>query len=197
MMSDVPRGSIRVLLADDHAVVRAGIRQFLQHAGDIQVIAEADDGEIAKKMIEEYHPDVAVLDIQMPRATGIEVTRWVRSNLRGTGISILTAYMERRSSPPVELAMYRIAQEAINNVVRHAGASQARLAIQFQTDSVILSIDDNGRGFDMQTRPSEFVSNAHFGLLGLHERAELIGAELTISSSPGQGTQVNVVLHEN
>ncbi len=84
--------SIHVLLADDHAVVRAGIRQFLEHAGDIQVIAEADDGEMAKQMIAEHHPDVAVLDIQMPKASGIEVTRWVRSNLPGTGILILTAY---------------------------------------------------------------------------------------------------------
>ncbi len=83
---------IRVLLADDHAVVRAGIRQFLEHAADIQVIAEADDGDMAKKMIEEHRPDVAVLDIQMPKASGIEVTRWVRSNLQGTGILILTAY---------------------------------------------------------------------------------------------------------
>ncbi len=83
---------IRTLLADDHAVVRAGIRQFLEHAGNIQVIAEADDGEMAKKMIEELHPDVAVLDIQMPKASGIDVTRWVRSHLQGIGILILTAY---------------------------------------------------------------------------------------------------------
>ncbi|MGE5222319.1 MAG: response regulator [Omnitrophica WOR_2 bacterium] len=83
---------IRVLLADDHAVVRAGIRQFLEHADDIQVIAEADDGEMAKTMIQKQHPDVAVLDIQMPKASGIEVTRWVRSTLQGVGILVLTAY---------------------------------------------------------------------------------------------------------
>src|SRR4030066_1591080 len=84
--------TIRVLLADDHAIVRAGIRQFLEHAGDIKVIAEADDGEIAKQMIQQRQPDVAVLDIQMPKATGIDVTRWVRTNARATGVMILTAY---------------------------------------------------------------------------------------------------------
>jgi DNA-binding NarL/FixJ family response regulator len=84
--------SIRVLLADDHAVVRAGIRQFLEHAGDIQVVAEADDGEIAISLIQQHQPDVAVLDIQMPKASGIEVTRWVRSNLRSVGVLVLTAY---------------------------------------------------------------------------------------------------------
>jgi len=84
--------SIRVLLADDHAVVRAGIRRFMERAGDIQVVAEAEDGETAQSLIEKHRPDVAVLDIQMPRASGIEVTRWVRANIPTTGVLVLTAY---------------------------------------------------------------------------------------------------------
>lgn len=83
---------IRILLADDHAVVRAGIRQFLERASDLHVIAEADDGKMAQSLIEQYQPDVAVLDIQMPKATGIEVTRWVRAHHPQTGVLILTAY---------------------------------------------------------------------------------------------------------
>lgn len=83
---------IRILLADDHAVVRAGIRQFLERAADLQVIAEADDGEMAQTLITQHYPDVAVLDIQMPKATGIEVTRWVRTHHPQTGVLILTAY---------------------------------------------------------------------------------------------------------
>ncbi len=83
---------IRVLLADDHAVVRAGIRQFMERAGDIQVVAEAQDGEAAKALLDHYPIDVAVLDIQMPRASGIEVTHWIRANQRAIGVLILTAY---------------------------------------------------------------------------------------------------------
>ncbi len=83
---------IRVLLADDHAVVRAGICQFLEQAADIQVIAQAGDGLMAQELIREYKPDVAVLDIQMPKATGIEVTRWARANYREVGVLVLTAY---------------------------------------------------------------------------------------------------------
>jgi DNA-binding NarL/FixJ family response regulator len=83
---------IRVLLADDHAVVRAGIRQFLEHAGDIEVIAEADDGDTAKLLIQSQLPDVAVLDIQMPKSSGIEVTRWIRSTMRDVGVLVLTAF---------------------------------------------------------------------------------------------------------
>lgn len=88
----VKNDPIRVLLADDHAIVRAGIRQFLERAGDIQVVAEADDGEMAKSLIQQKQPDVAVLDIQMPKSSGIEVTRWVRVNSPEVGVLILTAF---------------------------------------------------------------------------------------------------------
>src|SRR5574338_1050703 len=83
---------IRVLLADDHVIVREGIHRLLESSKDIQVVAEAGDGEEAQALIQQHMPDVAVLDIQMPKATGIEVTRWVRANLPAVGVLILTAY---------------------------------------------------------------------------------------------------------
>jgi DNA-binding NarL/FixJ family response regulator len=83
---------IRVVLADDHAVVRAGIRQFMEAAGDIIVVDEVDDGVAAIDAIKRQEPDVVVLDIQMPKKSGIEVTRWVRANAQATGVLILTAY---------------------------------------------------------------------------------------------------------
>lgn len=83
---------IRVVLADDHAVVRAGIRQFLERDGSIEVIAEAGDGREACRLIESQTPDVAVLDIQMPGMTGIDVTRWVRAQKILVGVLVLTAY---------------------------------------------------------------------------------------------------------
>jgi NarL family two-component system response regulator LiaR len=90
--SNKSKAKIRVLLADDHHIVRAGIRQLLESAKDIEVIAEAGDGEEAQALIQKHQPDVAVLDIQMPKASGIEVTRWVRSHLPAVGVLILTAY---------------------------------------------------------------------------------------------------------
>ena len=83
---------IRILLADDHHIVRAGVRELLESASDLQVIAEAGDGEEAQALIQKHKPDVAVLDIQMPKASGIEVTRWVRAHLPEVGVLILTAY---------------------------------------------------------------------------------------------------------
>ena len=77
---------------DDHAVVRAGIRQFLEHTHQIQVIAEASDGEEIIQLLETIQPDIVVLDIQMPRKNGIEVTRWIYQNKPEIGILVLTAY---------------------------------------------------------------------------------------------------------
>lgn len=90
--SSKPQRQIRILLADDHNIVRAGVRQLLESADDLKVIAEAGDGEEAQKLLREHKPDVAVLDIQMPKASGIEVTRWVRSHMPEVGVLILTAY---------------------------------------------------------------------------------------------------------
>src|SRR5574338_1569031 len=83
---------IRVLLADDHVIVREGIHRLLESSKDIEVVAEAGAGEEAQSLVQQHLPDVAVLDIQMPKASGIEVTRWLRSHLPQVGVLILTAY---------------------------------------------------------------------------------------------------------
>jgi DNA-binding NarL/FixJ family response regulator len=83
--------SIRVILADDHLVVRHGIQQILVKAG-FEVVAEAENGTQALKAIQEHHPDVAVLDIQMPDFSGIEVARRVRAQGLSIGLLILTAF---------------------------------------------------------------------------------------------------------
>ena len=83
---------IRVLLADDHAVVRKGIREFLEEDPEITVVAEAGDGGEAVRLVGEHHPDVAVLDIQMPHVTGIEATRQIKAAFPDVRVLILTAY---------------------------------------------------------------------------------------------------------
>lgn len=83
---------IRVVLADDHAVVRKGIRRILETARDIHVVAEAADGSQAVEAIRDTAPDVAILDVRMPKSSGIEVTRWVRENVPSTAVLVLSAY---------------------------------------------------------------------------------------------------------
>ena len=83
---------IRVILADDHAVVRQGIHDFLEEDGNIEIIAEASDGIRVKNLILDLQPDVAILDVRMPGATGIEISRWIREEGLDVKILILTAY---------------------------------------------------------------------------------------------------------
>jgi len=84
--------AIRVILADDHAVVRKGIRDFLEEDPEIEVVAEAGDGAKVKELILLLRPDVVVLDVRMPEATGIEVTSWIREQDLPIHILILSAY---------------------------------------------------------------------------------------------------------
>ncbi len=96
----------------------------------------------------------------------------------------------RRLTPYVELALYRVAQEALSNVVRHAQARHAFVRLSFEDPAVDLSILDDGRGFELPETPADFARGAHYGLLGLQERAELLGAELHMHSAPGEGTRL-------
>jgi len=119
-----------------------------------------------------------------------------RENTQPAGLAIQfrRAGPEQRLPEAAELALYRIAQEALSNVIRHARASQAELIIDYQPGRVTLVMQDNGIGFSVPESPAEFAPSGHFGFLGMHERAEAIGARLEISSRPGQGTRVAVKL---
>ncbi|MDF1515600.1 MAG: response regulator transcription factor, partial [Anaerolineae bacterium] len=83
---------IRVILADDHILLRQGIRQFLDDTEDIEVVAEADDGATVMQEIGKHHPDIAVLDIRMPGLSGVEAARRIRDQYPAVKILILTAY---------------------------------------------------------------------------------------------------------
>jgi len=98
----------------------------------------------------------------------------------------------RRLGPEIELALYRIAQEALSNVARHADAVTANATLAFAADSVILTVRDDGQGFVAPESPADLAPHGHFGLLGIHERAELIGAHLTLRAQPGAGTRLQV-----
>jgi two-component system, NarL family, response regulator LiaR len=83
---------IRVIVADDHAVVREGTRTLLEREEDMEVVGEAVDGEEALRLIEKLKPDVAILDISMPKLSGIEVTRQIKPKFPSLAVLILTAY---------------------------------------------------------------------------------------------------------
>lgn len=113
---------------------------------------------------------------------------------RDLGVDYRMTGEQRRLEPAFELALYRIAQESINNARRHARAHQITLELAFTSDQVSLSIADDGVGFALPRPLSSLSRNGHFGLMGIQERTELIGAQLEIDSAEGRGTTIRVRL---
>jgi two-component system nitrate/nitrite sensor histidine kinase NarX len=103
----------------------------------------------------------------------------------------LTVEGDRALPPEVQVALYRVAQEALNNVARHSCATAADVCLRSHARGVVLQIGDDGRGFSVAA-----VGADHFGLRIMRERVAAIGATLTVRSRPGAGTRVRVVWHE-
>jgi signal transduction histidine kinase len=91
--------------------------------------------------------------------------------------------------PEVQVAFYRVCQEALNNVAKHAKASQVEIDLQHEGTAIELRIRDDGKGFD----PEQATSSGHYGLGMMRERAEAVGALLTVTSQPRHGTEL--VMH--
>ncbi|MDQ7828480.1 MAG: response regulator transcription factor [Armatimonadota bacterium] len=94
MVQTPPFRRITVLIADDHAIVREGVRLLLEAQPDIEVVGEARDGEEAVELARRLRPDVVVLDVSMPGRNGVEATRAIRDALPGTHVLILTMHEE-------------------------------------------------------------------------------------------------------
>jgi len=127
--------------------------------------------------------------------TALEMLARETSRSNHVEVDFYRTGQERRLSREIELALYRIAQEALNNVVRHAKAGHAEMRIAFIKDKEIrLEVVDEGIGFTVPKSPTDFAPSGHFGLLGMRERADLIGGRLEVQSEPGRGTRLSVWL---
>ena len=92
----------------------------------------------------------------------------------------------------VESNLYRITQEALNNVVKHAGATHVSVLLERRADEALLIIEDNGRGFDVEKARAARNRHAGMGLIGMEERCALIGATLQFEAAPGKGSTLFV-----
>ncbi|MGD2064987.1 MAG: PAS domain S-box protein [Dehalococcoidia bacterium] len=95
-------------------------------------------------------------------------------------------------APETQLVLFRIIQEALNNIHRHSGASEASIIVECHRTEIRVIISDNGRGFQLPRQLSEFAGQGKLGLTGMSERAQLIGGELEVSSQMGKGTTIIV-----
>ena len=100
----------------------------------------------------------------------------------------------RRHAAAVELAAYRIAQEALNNAVQYAEAENIIVQVRATSERLLLSVIDDGVGFDLPSRPDVLTRAGHFGLMGMRERATLLGGSFHIETGPGEGTRITVLL---
>ena len=111
----------------------------------------------------------------------------------GLEVRLSGSEFERRRLPAqMETALYRIVQEALTNVVRHARASRVDIILQPREDDILLVVEDDGVGFE----PSTPLSPGHLGLIGIRERAEAFGGQLVIDSSPNHGTTLVVRIRD-
>jgi PAS domain S-box-containing protein len=120
---------------------------------------------------------------------------WLVSDVEeqfGMTIGMAVVGPERRFSPDVELVLFRIAQEALRNVGKHAEASRAWLTVEFGDGKTSLTVTDNGQGFEVPQRMADLANVGRLGLAGMEERARLVGGKLTLESEPGKGTTVTV-----
>jgi signal transduction histidine kinase len=99
---------------------------------------------------------------------------------------------ERRLDGPLELALFRIAQEALRNVEKHAGATVASVELDFGGDEITLAVTDDGHGFSAGKNMSDLIRSGKLGMVGIKERAELVGGSFELKSSPGTGTLISV-----
>ena len=100
--------------------------------------------------------------------------------------------IQQRLPPYVETTVYRIVQEALTNVLKHAAARRVSLLLENRQDRLLVIVEDDGRGFNVEALMNESDSSRRLGLIGMQERVTLVGGTLNIESTPGAGTTVFV-----
>lgn len=125
----------------------------------------------------------------------IPAIRWYtesRLEEHGVNVTLVAPPPAGRLPGPIEVALFRIVQEAINNIAKHAKAHNATISIEFTDSAVGVTITDDGQGFDVANALSPGAAAKSVGLLGMQERVSLLGGRMEIRSQPGQGTRVHV-----
>ena len=175
-------GVVVNLEASSRALKKQNIDVALEHIEHAQQLAQAglEEARLSVRALRpETSADVSVGLVALVKR--VEETGGARAALNVIGT-------KRALAREAEVELLRIAQESVTNVLKHAHAHEIRLTLDFAADAVVLSITDDGAGFDQEAR------HEGFGLIGMRERAERLGARLSIQTTKGAGTIVRVVL---
>ncbi|WP_411106228.1 response regulator [Streptomyces sp. cmx-4-9] len=187
-MADTP--AVRVLLVDDHQVVRRGLRTFLEVQDDIEVVGEASDGEEGVARAEELRPDVILMDVAMPGTDGIEALRRLRELGNPARVLIVTSFTEQRTVVPALRAgaagyLYKdVAPEALARAVRsvHAG----HVLLQPEVAQVLLAQEERspapGRSGSLTEREREVLALIADGRANREIARALVLSEKTVKT---------------
>ena len=120
---------------------------------------------------------------------------WVTEDLKSTywiEVDLKVLGDERRLFPETELLLFRIVQEALRNIAKHAEATRAEVEVKFAEDKVAVTISDDGKGFEPPESLGALTPTGKLGLAGMQERVQLLGGRLKLESEPGKGTKIFV-----
>jgi NarL family two-component system response regulator LiaR len=176
--------SIRVLVADDHTMVRKGLIVLLENFDDIEVVGEASDGEMALAQCRKTPVDVVLMDMIMPRMDGIVATREIRASLPATNVIMLTSFSEEQNvqdalqAGAIGYLMKNISGDELANAIRRANEGQSTLAPEATQALIRMTTRPPAMGSDLTEREREVLA---LMIEGLNNRE--IAERLIISSS--------------
>jgi len=159
----------------------------------LEELREQSDGilEGVRRFSRDLRPsvldDLGLLPALKWLATALEEQHGIAANIRVLG-------EQHRLPDEVELALFRIAQEALNNVGKHSDASAVELTVDFRGGGITMIVADNGKGIDLPPGTSDLAASGKLGMIGMQERARLLGGTLAVHSEPGAGTSVVVTV---
>jgi two-component system sensor histidine kinase UhpB len=182
---------LAALTLDIEATIRVGKRLPEDTVNSLELIQEKarDIMEGVNRFSAELRPDI------LDQMGLISALNWLVDNIGGDiDVRVESSGDERRLPADVELAIFRVAQEALSNVRKHSEAVEAVVKVAFTAGGFRLEVRDYGKGFVLPANVADLAAKGHLGILGMHERARIIDGTVSVRSRPGEGTSVSMVV---
>ena len=136
-----------------------------------------------------------VVGLRPPALDELGLTHAIRQSLDELTVDGIECKFSQDGIPfrlpsSIEIAVYRVVQEAMTNIRKHAGAGSVSLNMEFREDELIVEVNDDGHGFNLARTLNSAISVGHLGLLGMKQRVEMLGGNMNIRTSEGSGTTI-------